>query len=144
MTTDSRQHDIPIGLQVLLGLCILCGIVLAPVLLFWSLPGPAMVPHANSTLHIKILAVNDFHGHLPPGQTLNNRPVGGAPVLASYLKSAIASGNADGTIIALPGDVIGGSPPESGLFLDEPSILFFNGFANQYCTYRPDLTQHFL
>ncbi len=72
------------------------------------------------------------------GQTLNNRPVGGAPVLASYLKSAMASGNADGTIIALPGDVVGSSPPVSGLLLDEPSMLFFNSFANQYCTIGSD------
>lgn len=47
----------------------------------------------------------------PRHKTLNNRPVAGLPVLASYLKSAITSGNADGTIIALPRDVIGYSPP---------------------------------
>jgi carboxylesterase type B/2',3'-cyclic-nucleotide 2'-phosphodiesterase (5'-nucleotidase family) len=96
--------------------------------------GPAPAPQGNATVHVQILAVNDFHGHLSPGQTLNSRPVGGAPVLASYLRSAMASGNADGTIIALPGDVVGSSPPSSGLLLDEPSLLFFNSFANQYCT----------
>ena len=69
---------------------------------------------------------------MAPGQTMNNRPVGSAPVLASYLKAAMASGNADGTIIALPGDVIGSAPPVSGLLMDEPSMLFFNSFANQY------------
>ena len=45
----------------------------------------------------------------------------------------MASGKADGIIIALPGDVFGASPPESGLLLDEPTMLFFNGYANPYC-----------
>ncbi|MDO8871520.1 MAG: bifunctional metallophosphatase/5'-nucleotidase [Methanoregula sp.] len=45
----------------------------------------------------------------------------------------MVSGNADGTIIALPGDVVGASPPESGLLYDEPTMLFFNTFANPYC-----------
>lgn len=134
MSTDSRRDGIPIRLQILTGLCILCFIILAPVFLSSYLPGPVPAPHANATVHVKILAVNDFHGHMPPGQIMNNRPVGSAPVLASYLNPALASGNADGTIIALPGDVIGGSPPESGLLLDEPSMLFFNSYANPYCT----------
>ena len=102
-------------------------------MLSWYLPGPLVSIPANATVHVKILAINDFHGQLPPGQTLNKHPVGGAPVLASYLKSAIASGNADGVIIALPGDAVGASPPESGLLLDEPTMLFFNTLANPYC-----------
>ena len=134
MAPDFRWDRIPIKLQILLGFCVLCVLILAPIFLSGYLSGPAQAPHTNATVHVKILAVNDFHGHMPPGQTLNNRPVGGAPVLASYLKSAMASGNADGTIIALPGDVVGSSPPVSGLLLDEPTMLFFNSFANQYCT----------
>ncbi|MDO9036273.1 MAG: metallophosphoesterase, partial [Methanoregula sp.] len=95
-----------------------------------------MASHKNATVHVKILAINDFHGHLLPGQIMNKRPVGGAPVLASYLNAALAPGNADGTIIALPGDVVGASPPESGLLSDEPTLLFFNEFANPSCTGR--------
>ena len=134
MTPDSRQARIPIKLQVLVGSGILCVFVLSTVFLSGCLYQPVPAPHANATVHVKILAVNDFHGHMATGQTLNNRPVGGAPVLASHLKAAMASGNADGTIIALPGDVVGSSPPVSGLLLDEPSMLFFNSFANEYCT----------
>src|SRR5271157_5308600 len=133
MSTGSRSERIPIKLPVLAGLCILCIIILA-VVLFWYLPGTAPIPPTNATVHIKIIGVNDFHGHMPPGQMLNNRPVGSAPVLASYLKSAMKPGNADGTILALPGDVIGHSPPQSGLLLDEPAMVFFNGFANQNCS----------
>jgi 5'-nucleotidase len=132
MSKSSWLDRIPIRLQVLAGLCILCVIILA-VILFWYLPGTTPTPHTNATVHIKIIGVNDFHGYMPPGQMLNNRPVGSAPVLASYLKSAMTSGNADGIILAFPGDVIGNSPPQSGLLLDEPAILLFNGFANQNC-----------
>jgi len=134
MAPDSRRERIPTRLQILTGVCILCILILAAVFFFWYHPGPVPASQANATVHVKILAVNDFHGHMPPGQIMNNRPVGSAPVLASYLNAALASGNKDGTIIALPGDVIGGSPPQSGLLLDEPSMLFFNSYANQYCT----------
>lgn len=88
----------------------------------------------GSSVNVKILAVNDFHGQLPDGQTSNQRPVGSAPVLASYLKAATSVFGQSHTIIALPGDVIGASPPESGLLSDEPAILFFNEFANACCT----------
>lgn len=134
MAPDSRPDDRPVKVQILLGLCILAILILAPVLLSWYLPAPALTPQTSAAVHIKILAVNDFHGQLPPGQTLNKRPAGGSPVLASYLKSAIASGNADATIIALPGDIVGASPPQSGLLSDEPSLLFFNEFANPSCS----------
>lgn len=134
MAPDSRQDRLPVETHILAGLCILAILALAPVVISWYFPGPVPAPQAGSTVHVKILAINDFHGQLPPGQTLNKRPVGDAPVMASYLKSAMAQGNADGTIIALPGDVVGASPPESGLLLDEPTLLFFNSYANPYCT----------
>ena len=136
MAPDSRQDRIPLELQILLGFIVLSVLILTPILLCWYLPGPVLIPSANATVHVKILAINDFHGQLPVGQTLNKRPVGSAPVLASYLKSAMASGNADSTIIALPGDIVGASPPQSGLLADEPSLLFFNEFANPFCTGR--------
>ena len=124
MALDSRWNRIPTKLQILLGLCVLCVLLLAAVFFFWYLPGPVPVSHTNPTVHVKILAVNDFHGHMTPGQTLNKRPVGSAPVLASYLKSAMASGNADGTIIALPGDVVGASPPNPGCSLTNRPCCF--------------------
>lgn len=134
MAPDSRRDRIPIELQIISGVLILGILILTPVLLCGYLPGPVLISSANATVHVKILAINDFHGQLPPGQTMNKRPVGGALVLASYLNTAMAPGNADGTIIALPGDVIGASPPESGLLYDEPTLLFFNRYASPYCT----------
>ncbi len=65
MAPDSRQDRIPIELQILAGLCILCILILAPVVLSLYLPGPVPVLPANSAVHLKILAINDFHGQLP-------------------------------------------------------------------------------
>lgn len=84
-------------------------------------PGPV-------SLHI--LAVNDFHGQVVPGQSMNGSQVGSIPVIGAYLRDAAARYGKERTIIALPGDMTGASPAESGLLLDEPAILFFNGLAS--------------
>ncbi|MDN7013246.1 bifunctional metallophosphatase/5'-nucleotidase [Methanoculleus sp. FWC-SCC3] len=109
--------------QAIIGLLVFLIVVLTPIALsgYFS-PDPEPV-------HVKILAVNDFHGQLPNGQNLNGEPAGSAPVLASYLKCATDDAGEAATFIALPGDVVGASPPESGLLLDEPAVLFFNSLA---------------
>jgi 5'-nucleotidase len=89
----------------------------------------------DSTIHIKILAINDFHGRLPAGRLVDNRPAGGAAVLASYLKAA-ERGMEHNTIIVHAGDQVGASSPVSALLKDEPSIMFMNTLANKYCRYR--------
>jgi 5'-nucleotidase len=133
MVSGSPCGDRPCWQQAVVGLCILSLIILAPVALPYFLhPAPAISP-AHAPVHVKILAVNDFHGQLPAGQKLNSKPAGSAPVLASYLKAAKAGAGQAATFIALPGDLVGASPPESGLLLDEPAMLFFNGFANGCC-----------
>ena len=110
-------------LQVIAGLFVLIIIVLVPV-------GISCSQHP-APVHVKILAINDFHGQLPGTKSLNGEPAGGAPVLASYLSSS--AGRAT-TFIALPGDVVGASPPESGLLLDEPTLLFWSNLADDYTT----------
>jgi len=108
--------------QAAAGLFVLLIVVLAPL----ALPGcPDPEP-----VHVRILAVNDFHGQLPAGQSLNGEPAGSAPVLASYLEYAMADAGGTATFMALPGDVVGASPPASGLLLDEPAMLFFNSLAD--------------
>ena len=103
MAPDSRWDRLPIESNILLGFCVLFVLILAPILLSGYLCGSVPASHTNETVHVKILAINDFHGQLPVGQTLNNRQAGSIPVLASYLKSSMASMKADGIIIALPG-----------------------------------------
>lgn len=87
----------------------------------------------ENPIHVKILAVNDFHGHLYNGQQLDNRSAGSAPVLATQLKTAMRESAASATILALIGDTVGASPRNTSLLMDEPTILFFNGFAGPGC-----------
>lgn len=119
--------------QAIIGLLVLLAVVLAPIALS-GYPSPDPEP-----VHVKILAVNDFHGQLPDGQKLGGEPAGSAPVLASYLKYTMTDAGGAATFIALPGDVVGASPPESGLLLDEPAVLFFNCLAGD----RPEMIATF-
>lgn len=94
----------------------------------------------ESLLRVQILGINDFHGQISAGRRVANRPVGGAAVLAAYLKAAQQDTNdpelPDRTFIVHAGDHVGASPPESALLQDEPSISFFNLLANRYCRYQ--------
>ncbi len=128
MTSGSSSSDRSPRRQAIVGLFVLLIVVLAPIALSDYLH-PALSP-VTEPVHAKILAINDFHGQLPDGQILNKEPAGSAPVLASYLKTAMAGAGQATTFIALPGDVVGASPPESGLLLDEPTMLFFNSLAD--------------
>lgn len=95
---------------------------------------------SGSPLNFTILAINDFQGHITSGMRVNNVSVGGMDVLASYLRQAINVSGDNRTVIALPGDITGVSPPESGLLLDEPTLLFFNLFSGNTSgnrTYHP-------
>lgn len=82
---------------------------------------------------IKILGINDFHGQISAGRFSESEPVGGAAVLAAYLKQAQA-GMEERTLITMMGDQVGASPPASGLLHDEPTILFTNSLGNSHCT----------
>ena len=67
-------------------------------------------PKRNPIVQARILGFNDFHGQLPEGRRVANRPVGGAAVLASYLKSA-AWGFEGRSLIIHAGDHVGASRP---------------------------------
>lgn len=100
------------------------------ILLFTLFFIPAGVADStNGPIPLHILAVNDFHGQLPAGQTMNGSPVGSIPILGAYLHEKMAEYGENNTIIAIPGDMSGASPAESNLLLDEPAILFFNSFV---------------
>jgi 5'-nucleotidase len=79
---------------------------------------------------VKLLGWNDFHGQLSPKQVAG-RPIGGAAVLAAYLKKAANSN----TIFVHAGDQVGASPANSALAQDEPAIAFANLLANAACRY---------
>jgi 5'-nucleotidase len=87
----------------------------------------------SKPINIRILGINDFHGQVTGGRNINNHPVGGAAVLASYIK-AEQQGMEENTIITMSGDQTGAAPPASGLLKDEPSILFLNTLGNNHCS----------
>jgi hypothetical protein len=94
-------------------------------------------PTPSMPLPVKLLAINDFHGQISAGKTVSGHKVGSAGVLASYLKTAMA-GKESRTLIAEAGDLVGASPASSALLQDEPSVDFFNYFANSKCGTMPD------
>jgi 5'-nucleotidase len=98
------------------------------------------IKHNQNPVNITILAINDFHGQITSDKMVNNSPVGGLGSFASYLTDAINSSGLNHTIIALPGDITGASTPESGLLLDEPTLLFYNLFSGN-TTYNQSYEQ---
>jgi 5'-nucleotidase len=89
---------------------------------------------AASTVHLRVLAFNDFHGNLQSPTLSSARPVGGAAALAAYLK-ALQRADPGRTLIVHAGDQLGASPPISGLLHNEPAIEFLNLLANRQCRY---------
>ncbi|MCE9574380.1 MAG: bifunctional metallophosphatase/5'-nucleotidase [Deltaproteobacteria bacterium] len=74
-----------------------------------------------ATLHI--LAFNDFHGALDSASA-----AGGAAYLAGEIKARDSAG----TVVVSAGDLVGGSPLDSGLFHDEPAIEIMNAIGLDY------------
>jgi 5'-nucleotidase len=110
-------------------------------------PAPRTVPYEAATpeapaasapvlpspsVRVKILGFNDFHGHLAT-TTHDGRPLGGAAVLAAYLRKTAALAP-ERTFILHAGDFVGASPPDSGLLQDEPSVAFLNALTDARCT----------
>ncbi len=105
-------------------LALLCSIILLPL---------EASAAKRELITLKILGINDFHGQITEGNFSGKRPVGGAAVLAAYLRNA-ASGYEKNTVITMSGDQVGASVPASGLLNHEPSILFLNTLGNDYCS----------
>lgn len=103
------------------------GSIAAAVLSLLAAPALAAAP---STLSVKILSLNDFHGQLESPGTFRGRavdaavPAGGADYLAGYVAAARAAN--PNTVVVSAGDLIGASPLVSALFHDEPTIEVMN------------------
>jgi 5'-nucleotidase len=107
-------------------------------------PAPTSTPPAPGTpptiaaapVNVRLLAFNDFHGHLEPGGNALNLPdpanpanlmrvaTGGAAFLAGKLDELRAG--QPHTVTLSSGDLIGASPLASSLFRDEPTIEVMN------------------
>lgn len=86
-------------------------------------------PEGDGRLALRLIALNDFHGHLEPppgGLEVAGQPVlsGGAGYLAAHVR-ALRRG-APHSLVVSAGDLIGASPLVSGLFHDEPTIEAMN------------------
>ncbi len=120
---------------------VLAAFALAAIVAPSALARPAIKQEQAAVTQVRLLAFNDFHGHLEAGtpgtiQTgccVTNSagqpvaitvPAGGAEYFATHLK-ALGSENAN-TYVVGAGDLIGGTPLLSGLFHDEPTIEFMN------------------
>ena len=77
-------------------------------------PAGESVP-PSGVVKLRLLGVNDFHGHLEPPKP----GVGGAAWLAGHLDDASIPGH---TIRVHAGDMVGASPLVSSWFHDEPAI----------------------
>jgi 5'-nucleotidase len=88
---------------------------------------------------VRIIAINDFHGHLEPGDNAVQVPDPDNPARtvslrsggAAHLAARIRQLRAEQThsVVVSSGDLIGASPLISGLFLDEPTIEVMNAIG---------------
>ena len=74
-------------------------------------------------VHLRILAINDFHGNIATSSS-SFGGVGRVDYLAANL--ATAADGAENSVFVSAGDLIGGSPLISALFHDEPTIEAMN------------------
>ena len=75
---------------------------------------------------VRLLALNDFHGHLEPptgsSGTIAGQPAGGVEHLATQLEALRTEVESENAITVAAGDLIGASPLLSAAFHDEPTI----------------------
>ncbi len=104
-----------------------------------GLLGPAIAHAQSPYVAMRIIAINDFHGHLEagdnavavpdpadPGRSLSLRS-GGAAHLATRIAQLRAEHPA--AVVVSSGDLIGASPFVSGMFHDEPTIEVMNAIG---------------
>jgi 5'-nucleotidase len=94
-------------------------------------------PAPSATISLRVLAINDLHGHLrPPPAPAVTLPDGTETRLGgvAYLAPALAAlrAGAPHSLFVSAGDLIGGSPLLSGLFHDEPTIEVMNALGLDY------------
>ena len=95
-------------------------------------------PPTPDLLRLRVIAFNDFHGHLqtPSPLRMSDPAVAARTVMvnaggAAHLASAIQAARADQmhSIVVAAGDLVSASPLISSLFLDEPAIETLNALG---------------
>ncbi|WP_273124712.1 bifunctional metallophosphatase/5'-nucleotidase [Bacillus weihaiensis] len=93
-------------------------------LLFLSTSVYSASTYKENVTTIQLIGLNDFHGQLDTYQEVSGQKVGGAEYVASLVKK-LRNQNPD-SLLVHAGDMVGGSPPLSSVFQDEPTIEFLN------------------
>ncbi len=78
----------------------------------------------GGVITVRVIAFNDFHGHLQSPGNVGKTPAGGADFLAGYV-NALKSGFPFNAVVSA-GDLTGASPMVSGAFHDEGAIEVMN------------------
>src|SRR5262249_23713937 len=90
---------------------------------------PAPQP-ASAPVHVQLIALNDFHGHLEPPAVSVPLPDGTDPASGgAWLAAQVARLRAEApesTLVVGAGDLIGASPLPSALAHDEPSLTLMD------------------
>lgn len=82
----------------------------------------AKASQVGTTLKVKLIAFNDFHGYIKPGEGSSSNP--GVARFSTRIKQLKAANPLHAVVSA--GDMIGASPLTSALFKDEPTIEAMN------------------
>ncbi|GAC1631712.1 MAG: bifunctional metallophosphatase/5'-nucleotidase [Nevskia sp.] len=99
------------------------------------------LPASGTPVTIKLIAINDFHGHLRPPKILTELPgpekdetvsvpLGGAAYVATEVK-ALEARNPNHVMVGA-GDLYSASPLESALFHDESTIAALNAIGLEF------------
>lgn len=82
------------------------------------------VSAASNDVEVHLIGINDLHGQLDTTSLVNDKKVGTAPILATYLKEAQAK--YEHSLLFHNGDSVGASAPVSSLDRDEPTMEWMN------------------
>ncbi|MGE7825578.1 bifunctional metallophosphatase/5'-nucleotidase [Paenibacillus sp. NPDC093718] len=96
----------------------------AALLLSQLLGAVGSVSAASKDVEVHLIGINDLHGQLDTTSIVNDKKVGTAPILATYLKEAQAK--YEHSLLFHNGDSVGASAPVSSLDRDEPTMEWMN------------------
>ncbi|HEX5638917.1 MAG TPA: bifunctional metallophosphatase/5'-nucleotidase [Burkholderiaceae bacterium] len=119
-------------------------VLLAAATAVLALAAPQAARPQGDLVSLRVIAFNDFHGHLEPGENRieipdpadpsRTRPLraGGAAHLATLIARLRAEQPRH--VVVSSGDLVGASPLVSGLFHDEPTIEVMNAIGLDFNT----------
>lgn len=123
------------SIAVLLTIVLIVVLAVSPALAVARPDTPKGAAKPPKTIALQLLAINDFHGAIQPNAS-GGVTYGGGAVLSAYLDRQEAEARQLGsyTMRLGVGDLIGASPPISGLLQDEPTMKVMDMLGFEYST----------